>query len=192
MLPGEYRLQVKLELNDHKQSSGSPQSSASSSFTRYELDFYLGDTAHKRDAKSVKLEDNEQQTGEDITIPLSKLHAVSGAVIDARTGQPINSGRLRLEYASDGEQVADTSVDAETRSFVFPFVPEGEYTLRVEDPHEARFEPFSAGEGDPNFPERDRKETALRQYGPGEIPLVVQGDRSAVNVPVEPRAAKPQ
>ncbi len=191
LLAGEYRIQVKMELNDRKQSSGFSNNTSSSSYTRYELNFYLGDTARSQAAKTVKLEENERAPGQDITIPLSKLHGVFGAVVDAGTGQALNAGTVRLQDAASGESVADTPIDSKTRTFSFPFVPEGEYKLHVDNPREARFEPATDGTADPNFPERDRKETVVRQYAPGDIPLIVQGEMSGVSLAVEARAAKP-
>ena len=66
-----------------------------------------------------------------------------------------------------------------------PVCPEGEYRLRVEDPHEARFEAAGEGAGDPNFPDRGRHDVVLRRYAPTAISLILQTETSGIVVPVE-------
>lgn len=192
LLPGEYRLRVVLSVNDRKQSSLLGNSSSSTSYDMYTLSFYSGDTARERDAKSFKLEENQQLDGEDLTIPVSKLHAITGAVVDANTGQPLNSGALELDYSDGGDEAASTSIDPESRTFTFNFVPEGQYKLRAKNAREVQFEAPPPDEDDPNFPNRFRRPITLRQYAPGEISLTVQGDTSAVNLPVELKSTTPQ
>ena len=70
----------------------------------------------------------------------------------------------------------------------FPSVPEGEYKLRVEDPHEARFEATREGTGDPNFPDRGRHDVVLRRYAPTAISLILQTETNGIVVPVEAKA----
>ncbi len=191
LLPGEYRIRVELSLNDRKQSALVGNSSASSTYDHYALSYYSGDTARDRDIKTVKLEDNEQRNGEDLTIPVSKLHAVSGAVTDARTGQALNAGHVELSYADDGSYAFSTDIDPDTRTFTFNFVPEGEYKLAVRDAREVRLEPPPTEDYDPNFPNRNRRQVTLRDYGPGEMPLVVQGEMSGLNLPVPVKSKAP-
>lgn len=197
LLPGEYRMRVSLELDDRKQDAVIGEG-ADFSHTRYTLDVYSGDTTRESQAKSITLDENQQGTGQDITVPVSKLHAVSGALLDARTGQPLNAGDVRLVYADDGKNVAQTSIDAETRTFTFPFVPEGEYKLTTKNVREARFELKTDPDPDPMA--TNYKETTLRQYAPGEMPVTVTGETTGVNLAVQlqtqaqtqTQAARPQ
>lgn len=192
LLPGEYRVHVKLELNERRQSSGLLQNSSSSSFTQYDIDYYLGDTAQASAAKTVTLEADERNTGEDVTVPVSRLHSLSGAVVDAGSGQPINSARVSLLFPDTGATLVSVSVDATTRTFTFPYVPEGAYTLRVENAREARFDATSAAEGDPNFPDRNRREVIVRRYVGTEMPLTFTTDTTGLSLAVAPMPAHPQ
>ena len=192
LVPGEYRVRLNLSLEDRQQSTLLGNSIAQRSRTKYSLTIYSGDTARERDAKPVTLEENQQLGGEDITIPVSKLHAVTGAVVDATTGKALNAGRVQLVYADDGKSLNTATIDPETRTFTFDFVPEGEYKLKTDDAREVRPEPAADASSDEEFFRVQRKGTAtLRQYAPGEMPLVVQGDLNAVNLAVQAKAATP-
>ncbi len=191
LLPGEYRLRIVLSVNDRKQSSLLGNNSSSSSYDRYTLNIYSGDTARESQAKTIKLEENEQRSGQDLTIPVSRLHQLSGAVVDATTGTPLNAGTVQLLYADDGSYAVSTNIDPDTRSFTFNFVPEGEYKLKIADAREVRFEPPPPDESDPNFPERNRRTAVLRRYASGEMPLTVHGEITGINLAVEAVSAKP-
>ena len=191
--PGEYRLRVVLSVNDRKQSALLGDSFSSTGYDTYTLVYYSGDTARERDAGILKLEDNQQLSGQDLTIPVSKLHAISGVVVDAGTGQPLNAGTVELYYADDGSPASlSTSIEPESRTFTFAFVPEGEYRLKIANAREVRLEPPSPEQADPDFPNRNRREVNVRQYGPGEMPLLVQGEMSGVSLPVEAKPLKGQ
>jgi hypothetical protein len=174
---GEYTLRLSMELEDKKQSAALGWVTNSSSSTKYSLTIYSGDTALDSEAKALKVAAGEELTGEDITIPVAKLHALSGAVVDAHSGQALNAGRASLVNA-DGKVAASAMVDAETRTFTFGFAPEGEYTLKVSDAREV--EPLrdaGAGHG------RAQVKT-LRAYGDGAVAVVLHGDVSGLTVPV--------
>ena len=154
------------------------------------MPIYLGDTVRERDARTVKLEEGQQMEGQDITIPVSKMHSISGALVDAGSGQALNAGHVALVYADDGKEVTSVAIDAETKTFSMPFVLEGAYKLTTKDAREVRYEPLSDANNDPFH--QNTKEIVLRQYGPGEMPVVVQTEMSGVNLPVEAKAAKAQ
>ena len=149
---------------------------------------YSGDTTRDRDAKTITLEEDGRLTGVDVTIPASKLHSVSGAVLDARTGQPLNAGQVSLAYSDDGSTAASTNIDAATSAFLFNFVADGQYKLKTRDAREVRYDPVSLDLY--GMPE-DRKSTTLRSYGAGEMPLVILGDINGVNLPVSAVAPRP-
>ena len=54
-----------------------------SGLMRSSLMIYSGDATRKSEAVPFKLGPGEERTGEDITIPLSKLHSISGVVTAA-------------------------------------------------------------------------------------------------------------
>lgn len=186
--PGEYRVEVALQLEDRKQSSLLGENSSMWSNTKLSVPVYLGDTSREQDAKVITMDEGQQVTGQDITIPVSKMHTVTGAVVDHRTGQALNAGKVNLAFADGGKQLCSADIDPETRSFSIPFVLEGNYKLSVENAREARIEITPYPEG--SFGSPQRKETLVRAYAPGNMPLVVQSDVSGVNLPVDPAGNK--
>ncbi|WP_263381909.1 carboxypeptidase-like regulatory domain-containing protein [Granulicella arctica] len=174
--PGEYREQVSLSLTDMYVSTVIDGSRSSSSSTRYSLDFYSGDTTQKSKAKSVKITDGEQRDGADMTIPVSKLHSVSGSITDAG-GHVVNAGKLALNY-DDGTQLVSTTVDKEDGMFHFDFVPEGTYSLVVSEAKDVAREEIMNPPG--TFPPSNFKETTVKEYGGQKQPLVVESDVAGV------------
>ncbi|MGI4827406.1 MAG: carboxypeptidase regulatory-like domain-containing protein [Janthinobacterium lividum] len=191
LLPGEYRIRVRLELEDKKKDVLLSDSSSSSSRTRSSQWVFLGDTTRETAAKTVTLEENQQASGEDILVPVSRMHVVTGAVVDAATGKALNAGNVELLYADDGKGASNTTIDPETRTFTFPFASEGEYKLRVENAREVRFEQEAAPSEENPF-EEHRKQVTLRQFGNGEAPVVIQSEMSGISIPVQAKAAGTQ
>ena len=185
LLEGNYLLQVGLAVSDEYVDSVLGQVRLASASYGYLLAFYSGDTARQRDAKPIHLDGSQEMSGADITIPVSKLHTVTGQIVEAGSGRVINSGKVTLVYADEGrEEVASTTVEAEEPVFRMPFVPEGSYTLKVSDAAEVTREEVSNGPG--VMPPYHLKETVVRKFGTVEQPLVVTGDMSGVNLAVSP------
>jgi hypothetical protein len=177
---GDYMLHLSvILLTGQKVSAALGWVTNSMSTGSYTLDIYSGDTTLRSEAKVLTLADGQALSGQDLTIPVSMLHAVSGSVIDARTGQALNAGQVRLTNVK-GEGAAIVSIDAETRTFTFAFAPEGEYTLKIRDAREVQFEPASADAGS-----RQRaREKLLRAYETGEMPVIIHGEMSGLTLPV--------
>ncbi len=182
--PGEYRVRVSLELSERRQSALLGNSISSSGTTLYALRYYSGDTARERDAKAVKLEEGEQANGQDVTIAVSKLHAVTGALVDAQSGQALNAGRVDMLYADGDDSLNSVDVDPDTRTFTFPFVPEGQYRLRTSNGREVRFDPAAEVQQGTSDPQAS---TTLKAYDAGEVPLTVGGEMTGVTLPLEAR-----
>jgi Carboxypeptidase regulatory-like domain len=131
-----------------------------SDMMRSVLVVYSGDATRKNAAASFTLTSGEERTGEDITIPLNKLHTVSGVVTAVRDGHPINAGNLVLMSPEDKELVADAEI-ASDGTFQIEAVPEGSYILRIRGAHDTM-----KGAG----------EQTTRQYGNLEQPLKIESD----------------
>lgn len=184
-------MRVDLQLSDHRESAILGHSSSSTGRDLYTLTFYSGDTIRKDKAKTIKLEDGQLLDGEDVTIPVSKLHSITGALVDAVTGRPVNGGKVDLDFAEDGGYAETVTVDPETATFTFPFMPEGHYFLNAHDVREVRLEPGApnANEDPFNAPfGTPAKEVVLSRYGPGKMSFLLQGDMTGVTVPVKPQA----
>jgi hypothetical protein len=137
---------------------------------RSSLRIYSGDTPHISDAVPVKLGPGEERSGEDITIPLSKFHSISGVVTAAGDGHTINSGHLAIEDPKDKEDVISAELGSDG-TFHLEGVPEGTYTLRVQNPRDQRIQEISvAGQ------QTLTNEKTLHQYGDLEQSIKVEGD----------------
>ena len=131
-----------------------------SDMMRSVLVVYSGDATRKSAAVSFTLSPGEERTGEDITIPLTKLHTISGVVTAARDGHPINAGNLALMSPEDKELVADAEI-ASDGTFQIEAVPEGSYILRIRDAHDTM---------------KGSSEKITSRYGDLEQPLKIESD----------------
>jgi hypothetical protein len=159
--PGEYLLRTTLVLSVHY-------------IPDYSLDIFFGDGMRQRDAKTIKLKDGEESNGDNITIPLSKLHSVSGAVVSMETGATVNSAKLELHYADDDSMVAEAGISSDEDQFHFPYVAEGEYTLKV----------TNASDVAPG--NRSHNQKPIRTYADASQSIIVKGETSGVTIQVKP------
>jgi hypothetical protein len=141
-----------------------------SGLMRSSLMIYSGDATRKSDAIPFKLGVGEERTGEDITIPLSKLHSISGIVTAARDGHAINSGSLNVTI-SDGNEAIGIAEIASDGSFHLESVPEGTYTLHVINARDTQSQILTAP-GNVTY----GSEKTLHQYGNLEQSIKVEGD----------------
>ena len=62
---------------------------------------YSGSTPRLKDAAVLALDLSEERAGEDLRIPLSKLHPITGNIVSAHDGHVINAGQVDLYHADD-------------------------------------------------------------------------------------------
>ena len=158
--PGEYLLRTTLVLF-------SPQSPNA----YYSLDIFFGDGMRQRYAKTIQIKDGEESNGDNITIQLSKLHSVSGTVVSMETGAAVNSAKLELHYADDDSMVAEAGIGTDEGQFHFPYVTEGEYTLKV-----SKAADIVPGKGN---------QKPIRTYADASQSLIVKGETSAITISVK-------
>ncbi len=118
------------------------------------LMIYSGDQFRTKNAHPFKVKLGEERPGEDITIPLAKLHTVAGAVTAARDGHTLNGGTVTLLYADDRTEAATTKLAHGDTSWSLPFVPEGDYLVRVTDGVDAEYDELPNPPGTPRRPIR--------------------------------------
>jgi hypothetical protein len=120
LTPRDYMVDVDLELQDRDIGTRIGSGATSMMYRPVaRISFSSGDTARKRDAKSFKLGPGEERTGEDIGIPLSKLHTISGELLAAHDGHVLTRGKVQLLDAEDKTEIETTTVDARTAGFTF-------------------------------------------------------------------------
>jgi hypothetical protein len=165
----KYMAEVDLELISRWYMSDGHGSSGSSSTNVYSLSVYSGNRMRAKDGKPFDLKQGEEQTGEDIQIPISKLHSVRGTVT-ARDGHALNGGHVTLLYPDDKSQVSGASITSDAE-FDFTFVPEGDYLLHVDGASDTDYReiPNCAGCVPPTRPDNH----VLKNYGTAEVPIHV-------------------
>jgi len=140
-----------------------------------EVKVYSGSKFRMKEAKTTKVGEGEQIGGLDITIPLAGLHRVQGTLTAKHDGHPLSHGRVSLLFDDDETEAQSTEIDREG-NFEFPYVPEGRYRLRASDAEDVEL--IQKHEFNSNFTE----EKPLKKYGQAEMPLLVQGDVSGLEL----------
>jgi len=165
---GEYLLRTTLEL------SGAQVDSPGTDLPHdpdYRWDIYLGDGVHPRDAKSIQLKDGEQSNGNNIEIPLARLHSITGTVINFESSNPINRASVELHNADDDSTCTVTKINSGGQ-FHFPYVAEGEYTLKITNASDI-------------IPGKDG-DKPIRTYADTTQSLIVKNETGGVTISVKP------
>ena len=155
----------------------------------FSLAFYSGGALRPSDAKSFQLTMGEERPGEDITLPISKLHRVEGVLLAKKDGHVLNKGSVSLLFADDRSQLGTTEIGTDNEKFDFAFVPEGDYVLKVNSAADARFDEVSSPPG--SFPSSWTNATIVHEYDTTEIPLHVDGERTGVTIDVPEKGSVP-
>jgi len=145
----------------------------------------LGNVFRRKSATTVKVGDGETARGEDIVIPLSGMHSVEGRVEAAQDGLPPSHATVTLLFADDHEEARKISIDKDG-GFLFEYVPEDNYILRVSD---------AADDVQDNAATPSEEKPALSRVGrkflDKDIPLIVQSDMSGIDISLMNAASKP-
>jgi hypothetical protein len=193
MPPGEYLLEAELNLmkafysiDGHGNTTGGQVSIAS-------LAIYSGGKTRRRDAAPFTLTSGEERRGEDIQIPLSRLHTVRGNVVAAHDGHVLNGGELSLLYPDDRSVAGRASLNGDEDGFTFSFVPEGDYVLHVEGASDVEYR--DAPNAPNSWPPSTTEAHTLRRYGAADQPVQVIGETTGLIVsvpdPPQPKVASP-
>jgi hypothetical protein len=143
------------------------------------VQIYSGGTARRSEAKLISVGNGQDITGADVTIPISKLHTVSGIVIAKQDGHPLSSGSVVLLDPSDKTTVSQSWVRQGDGGFALEYVPEGNYLLRVSSAADGVVE-HGTSDVKPNVTFTRFK--VLQSYLDAEQPLNVSGDLSGIVV----------
>jgi hypothetical protein len=152
--------------------AGTPHAMNLHGISRSAITIYSGDTPRIRDAVSFKVGAGEERTGEDITIPLSKFHTISGVVTAASDGHPLNEAFVQIADPENKESIAGAEVGSDG-AFRIDCIPEGSYLLRVVRAIDKQSRDVSVG-GEHHITFSDTK--IIHKYGDLEQPIKVEGD----------------
>ena len=180
---GRYVVAVDVDISDRTgYISPSGGSSYNSNAHSALLSIYSGSTPRKKEAVAFTVQAREEHSGEDIIVPMSKLHTIRGNIISAHDGHVVNGGGVVLLNADDHSYVAQQSLTEDDPSFTFSFIFDGEYVLassgsadvdyvQVPQPH------------DPAAPPQYQS-NPRHFYGAASMPLHVDGDMDGVTISV--------
>jgi hypothetical protein len=188
----KYIVQVALDSSQgimYVSSNGA--SSATGSNNTTQLIIYSGNTPRLKDAAPFSVGLREERTGEDIRIPLSKLHRVSGFIVSAHDGHTINSEAVVL-YSTDDQSFGGSANSTENNpGFTLNFVFDGEYMLSSPMSADVSYQLLPQPIGSMSPPLYDSH--PLHLYGSAAIPLHVYSDMDGVTIAVpEPTAKEAQ
>jgi hypothetical protein len=141
------------------------------------MQIYSGNTARRREATPISVGKGQDIDGADITIPILKLHSVSGIVVAKQDGHPLSHGSVVLLDPSDKSTFAETWVRFEDGRFEMEFVPEGNFILRVYSAADGVVEHGTSG--DNPYATYTRFKPS-QSYLDAEQPVNVTGDLSGV------------
>ncbi len=189
----DYLVEVDLKLDrfEFGVSVGAGHEGGSSSINDVaKLAFYSGGTTRKRDTKPLRLSAGDE-AAEDMTIPLSKLHTISGELTAAHDGHVINKGEIQLLDPDDKTELESAKVNRTDNRFYLRFVPEGDYILRAHDAADVTYEDIAFPPG--YTPQTHEEVHSLHNYGTADQPLNVHEDTAGlvVALPEQTGAAKP-
>jgi len=145
--------------------------------TVLELPIYSGSTFRQKDAAIIKVADGQEIDDIDITIPISRLHEVSGTLL-AIDGHAINEGRIALLYPDTREELESVAAH-EDGTFHLPYVPEGDYIIAVSFARDKTQVQIPISSNPAGFSIRTR---TLRAYGNLEQLLPVHTDIQSLNL----------
>jgi hypothetical protein len=152
-----------------------------SSDNQFNLRFYSGGAFRPSKAKPFALKLGDDRPGEDIVLPLAKLHKVQGAVTAQKDGHILNKASLELLFADDKSEMGKTSLNKDF-DFSFAFVPEGDYLLRASGASDVQFDETPNPPG--SFPPTHISTRVLHDYAPADVSIHVDGDLLDLTVAV--------
>ena len=189
LAPREYTIQVDLELRD--QDFGMTDRGMVTAIMHrpsVKISFFSGDTTRKRDARSFKLGADEERTGEDITIPLSKLHTITGELLAAHDGHVLTGGDIQVLDGDDKSVVEGSKVGLADSKFHLFFIPEGSYILHIVNAADVTYKdvPYPAY----TMPPTHEEVHTLHTYGTLDQPLSVHDNIPNLTVSVPDKSTQ--
>jgi len=190
LLPGEYVVQAQLTLSSSKTQNvklaGGMNVQVDVQSFLYSLPFYGAGTAHLSEAKPFTLAAGQETPGQDMLIPIAKLHKLTGRVAAGRDAHFVNAATVKLVSRDDNKEIATTSISREDGLFHFEFVPDGDYTLKITEARDVVWEPAAPTPDNPfNTQEKER---VTARFGDTEEPIILRGDQLGTIATVSPDA----
>jgi len=188
--PGDYIVEADLSLASSKTQNmklnGNLNVQIDVQSFHYLLPFYGTGTVHLAEAKPVTLRAGQETPGQDMMIPIAKLHKLTGRVAAGRDGHFVNAATVALVSRDDNKELASTDISREDGLFHFEFVPDGDYTLKVTEARDSVWETPAPTKDNPIPGEKER---IIATFGDTEEPIILRGDMLGTLATVSPDAA---
>ncbi len=186
---GKYLVQVTLDLTQQITYISHGSTSTSSVGNHFDIvTIYSGSTPRLKDATGFSVDLGEERAGEDLRIPISKLHTIRGNIVSAHDGHVVNGGQVTLFYTDDKSIAAAGNSSEEDPGFTLNFVYEGDYTLTSPMSFDVDYElqpQLSGANSPPLYAAHPR-----HLYGSASMALHVDGDMDGVTLAVPEPSAK--
>jgi hypothetical protein len=152
------------------------------------LAVYSGDTFNRSEAKSIKIHASDEITGEDITVPATRLHNIVGHVVAKSDGHTVNTGQVLLS-ATDNSGFHAMAAIRDDGSFHFECLPSDvTYSLTVANAADAQNNGSGSNFFGVNLPNPD----ILRKYGSDSTTILLpNSDEFSVTLSVDQTDWKP-
>ena len=187
--PDEYMLETDISLSDittrSVNSGGGRVMQFAMANARSSLSFYGAGSVTMAEAKSFTLRAGREHSDENVTIPIAKLHKLTGRVAAGQDGHSVNAASVNLVTREGGKKITSAPISREDGLFHFDFVPEGDWLLQVREARDVVWERGDTPKDGPMMPMPPQdKERVLESYGSAEMPLLVRGDMLGITVTV--------
>jgi hypothetical protein len=198
LLPGTYLLKANLHIAVHSLymiDDGAGHSSRFADRTgESTIPFYGNGTSYIDQAPTFTLTSGEERTGQDMTIPISKLHKLTGRVAAGPNGHLVNAASVQLISTISKKTIVSTRLGREDGVFHFEFVPEGDYTLHIINARDVTWDPPDPLPTDASIlfsAPPSEKERVLKTYGDFDMPLILRGDMLDITATVPAKQINP-
>ena len=190
LVAGEYMLKATLQLVDSRMvvaKFGGNQIQFDKQTFRSTLPFFGTGTPRIEEATSIKLGAGQARTGQDMTLPIAKLHKLSGRVLAGADSHPVNAATVAVVDRDSHKELASADLSREDGLFHFEFLPDGDYILRISNARDVTWDAAPSKGADSGNPfGSPEKERVLAKYGDADQPLLLTGDMFGVNAVVPP------
>ncbi len=185
--PGKYA--VKAALPTMQASTGLGSGSVAMHMNMGDaLVVYSGGVVREKDVKAVEVGSGDEVDGIEILFPLAGLHAIAGTVVAKSDNHPVNAGTVSLLDSETNSVVRAVMLDHEG-NFRLNYVPEGQYTLKVNGAADAEKTDSPIEESD--FA-RMMNGKIIKSYAEAERTFTLKTDETALTLQVSDAPAKVQ
>jgi hypothetical protein len=184
----QYLLEVELQLEKTAYTLDGMGGHGTAGYGAYSIPIYAGGNARPKDGSPFSLTLGEERSGQDLYIPISKLHSVTGAIASAHDGHIVNGGTMSLLRAVDRSEATHTDLSDASNEFTFTFVPEGDYILHIDNASDNEYEQVPNPPG--SIPPTRTNTHVLHRYEAADQPVHVDGDLSGIVVSVTESPSK--